>query len=263
MTETDTSDTLVQSVSRALEILNFLTDNSDGVALSKVCEGTLLNMSTAHRLLGTLIAHGYVRQEPATKEYFLGPQSLRLAHTALAQFDIRNEAIGPLRQLASEARELANMAVLNADYAIYILQVPAEERTIQMFTQIGARVPLHCSGVGKAMLAYMPEMRVQQILGDKALPAFTVNTITNMLRLRQELATVRECGYAVDDEEREEGVRCVSAPVFQADGQVRAAVSISGPSGRFPHARLHELGLRVRDAGLEISANLGYRPNSD
>jgi IclR family acetate operon transcriptional repressor len=132
-----------------------------------------------------------------------------------------------------------------------------------MFTQIGARVPLHCSGVGKAMLAYMPDARVQQLLGDKALPAFTVNTITNLLRMRQELARVRECGYAVDDEEREEGVRCVSAPIFQADGSVRAACSISGPSGRFPHSRLNELGLLVREAGLQISANLGYRPQAE
>jgi DNA-binding IclR family transcriptional regulator len=258
MTQTDATESLVQSVSRALEILDFLVEAPGGMSLSRICDGTGLNISTIHRLLGTLIAHGYVRQDISTKEYFLGPQSLRLAQSALGHFDIRNEGMGPLRQLAIEARELANLAVLSGNHVIYVAQVPAEERSIQMFTRLGARVPLHCSGVGKAILSFMPEARAWQLLGDRPLSTFTVNTITNTLKLRHELEATRQRGYAVDDEEREEGVRCVAAPIFNANGDVIAAISISGPAGRFPIARMEDLGVLVTNAAAQVSANLGY-----
>jgi DNA-binding IclR family transcriptional regulator len=259
MSQLETTQSLVQSVDRALEILDFLIETPGSASLSRICEGVSLNVSTGHRLLGTLIAHGYVRQDPLTKEYMVGPQSLRLAQTALSNFDIRDRAMEPLRDLAASARELANLAALNGDHAIYIAQVPAGERTIQMFTQLGALGPLYCSGVGKAMIAFMPETLVDRLVGNRILAAYTVNTITNILKLKQELQRVRECGYAVDDEEREEGVRCVAAPIFQSNGEVVAAISISGPSGRFPYSRLDELGNLVKQAAWRVSYNLGYR----
>jgi DNA-binding IclR family transcriptional regulator len=253
------TDTLVQSVNRALDILDFLIETSGGAPLSRICEGTGLNISTVHRLLATLIAHGYVRQDSGTKEYHLGPQSLRLAQSALGHFDIRSHAMDALRRLASEARELSNLAVLSGDHVIYIAQVPAEERSIQMFTQLGARVPLHCSGVGKAILAHLSETSVERLIGGRSLAAFTVKTITNSLALKNELEQIRLRGYAIDDEEREEGVRCLAAPVFQSSGEVIAAVSISGPSGRLPLEQLPKLGLMVRETALEVSRNMGYR----
>jgi IclR family acetate operon transcriptional repressor len=252
------SEAAVRSVIRALDLLDLLGQSQAGLGLTQISEQTGLNSSTVHRLLSTLAMRGYVRQDAGSKRYLLGPQSLHLSQTALSHFDIRNEALGPLRKLAMEARELANLALLADREAIYIAQAPAD-RGVQMFTSLGARVPLHCSGVGKAMLAFMPEAEAERLLQAASLPAFTVNTITNALRLQQELGLIRQAGYALDNEERELGVRCVAAPVFAADGRVTAAVSISGPSGRVTPERQDELSELVVAASREISERLGYR----
>lgn len=248
----------VRSVIRALEVLDLLGQSQIGLGLTQISEQTHLNSSTVHRLLTTLAARGYVRQDGASKKYLLGPQCLRLTQAALTHFDMRAEAIIPLRKLALEARELANLAQLSGFEAIYVAQAPAE-RNMQMFTTLGARVPLHCSGVGKVLLAYLPEADLQRVLERGSLSAYTAQTITNVLKLQEELALIRRRGYGVDNEERELGVRCVAAPVFGADGRVAAAVSISGPSGRVTLERQAELSLRVMVAGREISERLGYR----
>lgn len=260
MGPSDASSNTVRAVLRALDLLDVLAENPNGMTLTSLCEETNLNNSTAHRLLSTLVKRHYVRQDPLTKEYFLGVQTLYLGQTAQAHFDIRDEAIGPLRKLAAEVRELANIALLTDTQAVYIAQAPAEQRTVRMFTELGARVSLHCTGVGKAMMAFLPDDLVEHIVESRGLPEFTANTITNPLRLKEVLATVRENGYAVDDEEREVGVRCVAAPVFGATGNIAAAVSISGPSGRLTPDREHILSELVRQTAAEISRRLGYRP---
>ncbi len=242
-------------------MLELLAEFQHGATLSSLCDGAHLNGSTTHRLLATLAARGYVRQDPATKKYLLGPQTLHLGQAGLAQFDLRNIAHPHLRKLAHEANELANLVLLSETHAVYMAQVQAGQRTVQMFTQLGARVPLHCTGVGKAILAFLPEDEVEHLLASENLKAYTPYTITNVFLLREELEKIRQHGYAVDNEEREIGVRCIAAPVFQARGRVLAAVSLSGPAGRINPDRDEELGQLVQHAAERISSELGYQGN--
>lgn len=217
---------------------------------------TGLNASTAHRLLNTLLAQGYVRQDPESKKYLLGAESLRLGYAALSHFDIRDDSLAQLRQLSEKVHELVNLALFTGSEATYVAQVPAA-RPVHMFTQLGSRVPLHCTGVGKAILANLPENMASSFLNDQ-LPAYTDTTITTKADMLQELTLVRRRGYATDDEEREVGVRCLSAPIFRGDGQVVGAVSISGPSARLSQDRDVELSKYVRATAAVISGNLGY-----
>lgn len=256
-------DVLVQSVGRALELLTQIAGSPSGVSLSRLSEATGMNMSTAHRLLGTLIAYGYVYQNGVSKEYCLGTQSFRLGQSAATNMDVRVHAMDVMRDLSEQTNEVCNLALLRDNVAVYIAQVQAEERAVQMFTKLGAAVPLYCTGVGKAMLAHMGQEAVEQYLQTTSLQAHTVYTIANPLRMRQELERIREVGYALDNEENEEGVRCVAAPIFQADGQVIAAISMSAPSGRFPMSRTDEFGSLAQAAGMLISSRLGYTAKAD
>lgn len=260
MVDTVANAGTVRAVTRALRLLDFLGNSQSGLALTQLSEETHLNSSTAHRLLSTMIGLGYVRQDPRSKKYLLGPSVLHLGQVALAHFDIRSEALGPLRWLAAEVKELANLALLTGNEATYVAQAPGD-RFARMFTSLGARVPLYCTGVGKAIMAFMPPAELQAVLNTDPLNAYTVNTITNVLSLRHELEMVRQQMYAVDNEEREVGIRCVAAPIFGPDGAVIAAISVSGPSGRITPARDEEIGRVVKLAATEISDHFGYRPD--
>lgn len=258
-TTTSAPPDVVQSVGRALELLTQIASSPSGISLSRLSETTGMNMSTAHRLLGTLIAYGYVYQNAMTKEYCLGTQSFRLGQSAATNMDVRVHAMDSMRELSEQTNEVCNLALLRDEMAVYIAQVQAEDRAVQMFTRLGVAVPLYCTGVGKALLAHMPPSAVEHYLATTPMQARTVSTIVNPLRMRMELERIRVDGYALDNEENEEGVRCVAAPIFQADGTISAAVSVSAPSGRFPLSRTDELGALVREAGLAISVRLGYR----
>lgn len=230
-----------------------------GLGVLELAEKTGLNGSTVHRLLGTLLEQGYVRQDTGSKKYLLGPQSLRLGYAALSHFDIRNDSLDLLRELAENVQELANLALLTGNEATYVAQVPTPG-PVQMFTQFGSRVPLHCTGVGKAILAYLPEKEVHKLLdADRSsFSSFTKNTITSLAAMEIELQTIRKRGYAVDNEEREIGVRCVAAPVFGPGGNVVGAVSVSGPSARVSAEREPEFANYVMASAREISERLGY-----
>ncbi len=249
---------MVQSVERALAILDALAGTASGLGLTEVCGRVGLHTSTAYRLLATLAARGYVRQDRDRRVYRLGLHLLHIGEAARGQCDLREEAVGRLEALARRAGELANLVIPSGQRAIYIAQAqPPTRHPVRMFTQLGAWVPLHCTAVGKAIIAHWPAEEVEQVLRD-GLPAYTANTITNPLRLQRELDEVRRLGYAVDDEERELGVRCLASPVRDADGHVVAALSISGPSGRVTPDRLAELGEMVRQAAAQLSERLGY-----
>ncbi len=252
----------VQSVERALALIDLLAREQGGLTLTEICQLAGLHTSTAYRLLATLAAHGFVRRDPERRTYRLGLHLLHLGEAARAQCDLREEAAGTLQSLAHRTRELANLVVPSGNRAIYISQAHAQsELTVRMFTQVGAWVPLHCTAVGKAIIAHWPDEDLEQLTRE-GLPAHTPNTITSPERLQSELAAIRQRGYAIDDEEREVGVRCIASPVFDAEGQVVAALSISGPAGRVTPDRFAELGETVREAAARLSERLGFSGHS-
>jgi DNA-binding IclR family transcriptional regulator len=250
---------LTQSVERAIALLAIIAENDTRIGLSELAERAGLHSSTAHRLLATLIAHSYVYQDQNDKTYSLGPALIRLGEAARSQIDIIAIARDQLNELAERVGELVNLVVLEGDQAMYVYQSQGRpDSVVRMFTRIGALVPLHCTGVGKAMLAHLPEDKREQVF-EKGFKAYTKNTITNELKLLSELEIIRERGYATDLEEREVGVHCVATPILDSTGQAIAAVSVSGPAGRVTADRLPELGALVRETAGWVSMKLGYR----
>jgi IclR family transcriptional regulator, acetate operon repressor len=228
----------VQSLERALDILEHLSRSKSELGVSEIGPAVKLANGTAHRLLATLVRRGYARQNPETRKYTLGIKALALA------INVRDQ-LGPvarpfLRELTEISQESSNLAALERNSVVYLEQVSAP-RMVRMFTEPGNRVPLHSCATGKVLLAYQSEQTIDSIIRQTGLPRFTPHTITDEQELKEELPRIREQGYAVDSEEMEEGVRCLAVPVFGADGRVLAAMSLSGPAGRLGQDRLEEL----------------------
>ena len=237
----------MQSVERALSLLESLADLGQEVGVSELRTATGLPFGTIHRLLGTLVLHGYVRQNPQTHKYTLGPRLLRLGDAAGRHFG------GWVRPFLTELMEIsgesANLVMLDGDHAVYVAQVPSRKHSVRMFTEVGRRVMPHSTAVGKVLLAFRPRPAVEALLERTGLPPRTPRTITDRDRFLGELDAVARQGYAVDDGEEEIGVRCLAVPVFGVGDGV-AAVSVSAPEGRL-HREDHE---RLLPEMLRISA---------
>ncbi len=219
----------VQSLHRSLDLVAALEAagaHGGHLPLAELAEAAGIPAATAHRLLRTLVERGYVRQRP-DRRYALGFRLVPLGSTATAL--LGEVAQGVLADLVDELGETANLAVLAGPRAEYVAQVPGRY-AMRMFTQVGHRVALHCTGVGKALLAQLDDSAVAAVAAREGLPGHTAHTLTTLPELRAALALVRERGFAEDHQEQELGVRCVAVPVGGAG--VGMAVSVSGPLTR-------------------------------
>ncbi|MBX6394364.1 MAG: IclR family transcriptional regulator [Alicyclobacillaceae bacterium] len=251
-------DDTVKSVDRALRILEQVSRYKEGVGITELAADVDMYKSTVHRLLTTLLNRGYVEQDVKTGRYKLGYKILEMASRLLGNLDIRKEARPYLEDLANYTNEVVHLVVLDHGEAVYIEKVEGSE-TIRMHSRVGARAPVHCTGVGKAILAFLPEEEVLEIIDKHGLEPHTPYTITEWPRLRDELQRVRESGFAVDWEENELGIVCVAAPIWDHTGRVCAAVSVSAPKMRMSEERMRDLAVRVKQAGLAVSSRLGYQ----
>jgi IclR family acetate operon transcriptional repressor len=241
---------LVQSVARSLEILETLAGAQE-LGLVEIAARTDLRPSTAHRLLGTLVARGYAVRS-ATGRYRLGHKLAELAGAAGERTDrLRALARPYLAAVQRETGETANLSVLVVPDSVYIDQVDGN-RAMRMLARIGAAVPAHASAAGKAMLAYAPPGSLHEPLA-----ALTENTITTLAALERALDGVRTRGYAVDDEEHEPGVGCVAAPVFDHRRGGLAALSVSAPIQRIRSGGPARLGALLAEQAAALSSALG------
>jgi IclR family acetate operon transcriptional repressor len=216
----------VQSLERCFDLLEIMADNGGVTTLSQLATTSGLPLPTIHRLIRTLVNAGYVRQDPS-RRYALGPRLIRLGESAtrlLSQW-----ALPALTTLVDRVGETANLAVLDGDQVVYVAQVPSRH-SMRMFTEVGRRVLPHAAGVGKALLAQLPDDQVRALISRTGMPAYTEHTITTPDALFGQLDVIRERGYSVDDGEQEVGVRCVAVHV--AATAALTAISISGPSAR-------------------------------
>lgn len=216
-----------------------------------------LNVTTIHRILGQLDSLGYVQKDPRTKEYRLGLKCLELGGAVLNQMDLPEIARPHLHALAKQTGETVHLMIPDQGQGVYVAKVESR-RNIKMVSRIGRRSYLHCTALGKAILAYTPEEEVDRIIERHGLPRFTSKTLTNSMLLKGELIQVRQQGYAVDDEEEEVGVRCVGAPIFDHRGVVAGAVSVAGLVLHISWERIEELAPKVKAAAHAISTELGY-----
>ena len=245
----------VQSIERALDLLEYLAHCGGWSGISELSTATGQPVATVHRLLMTLMTREYVVRDARTRRYSLGPAFSMLVNTTL-QTPNWNEIATPfLRELVEISGETANLAVMERDKAVYVAQAQSL-RMVRMFTELGNRVPLHNTGCGKVLLAYQPESVIRSIIAEAGLPAYTDTTITQPEQLLQEFAGIRTNGYAIDNGEQEEGVRCLSVPVYGVGDKVVAAISISGPASRLDSSRITALVPHLKRVSNKLSSEL-------
>ena len=250
MTETRAVESSgVQSVHRALDVLEALAAAGGTASLTDLAAACGLPVPTLHRLASTLADRGYLRQAP-NRRYSLGSRLVPLGTDAHALLGER--ALPVLRGLAELTGESANLAVLTQGRAEYVAQAPGRH-TMRTFTEVGNRVALHCTGVGKALLAALAPAHAARLLGTAPLEARTAATLTDPAAVRAEVALIRERGYALDEGEMEVGVRCVAVGM---PGAAPMAVSVSGPAARMTDDRITPLVAALREATTRLRDHL-------
>jgi DNA-binding IclR family transcriptional regulator len=247
---------LSQTVLKALDILECIALAEQPLSAAEVAKLCALSRPTAYRLICTLAARGYVVEDDAT-HYRLGIQTLSLSQNVLDSLDLPELAQPYLRQLSDVTNETAYLSMLDDVTIVYVGKAESSQ-SLRTNTKIGSRNRLHCSSMGKAILAFLPENDRITLLAQLELITKTRNTITDRAVLSEHLTTIRAQKFAIDDEESEDGVRCVGAPIFDRTGRVFAAISVSGPAYRLSLPRLVALSDLVIETANAISARLGH-----
>lgn len=244
------------TVAKALGIIEALAPETDrGLTLGDLSLRVGLPKSTVHRYLATLLELGLAQRSDSDR-FRLGIKVVELAGVYLATSDLRRESQAILDALSERTNETVHLAVRSEADVVYIAKVESRH-AVRMYSYIGARLPMYCTALGKAMLAFGPADWLRETL-ERGLAARTPHTIASPAALEADLATIRRRGYSIDNEENEIGVRCVGAPVFDFSGAVIAAISLSGPTDRVDRKRAAGLGPVVRDAARSISQRMGY-----
>lgn len=249
----------VQSVERALNIIEALAEYEVPVHLGDLAEKVKLKPSTVHRLLNTLIIKGFVDQDENSR-YKLSMKLFHIGQSATYSMNIKKIAAPNMLELLDACNETVNLAVLDHGEVVYIDQLESNNIVIvKMFARIGNHGPAYCTGSGKVLLADLSKEELQRYISRTTFEKFTGDTITDPAMLIKELARVRIEGYALDLGERDEGVRCVAVPIKDHEGKVVAALSVSGPSMRMTASYINnELITIVKSLAAKISAKLGY-----
>ncbi|MET8815474.1 IclR family transcriptional regulator [Streptomyces sp. NPDC004549] len=245
----------VQSVDRAVSVLEILARHGEA-GVTEIADELDVHKSTAFRLLGVLENRGLVAQAKDRGKYYLGAGVLRLAGAAAVRLDISQEGVPVCREVADELGETVNIAVLDDDAAVNIMQARGTA-SVTAQNWLGRRSPLHATSSGKVLLAHLPPTLREGLLA-RPLHRFTERTVTGAAMLRAELEAVVEQGYAMTVEELELGLAAVAAPVRSHDGKVIGAITVSGPVYRLNADRLPEVAKRAVAAGAELSRRMGY-----
>src|SRR3954449_10129361 len=247
----------VQSLERALDLLEALATAGE-LGVSDLAAKTGLVPSTAHRLLGTLVARGYAAQSPNSGRYLLGYKLLELTSGLQDRLGRLRPAARPhLEAIQAETGETTNLVVLEGRDVVYVDSVSGN-RIVRLFTEIGRAIPAHTSGAGKALLAWRDPADVEALLGPGPFHAATPRTLTSLDALQEDFMRIRRRGYSTDNEEHELGVACVATPIFDPAGLPLAAISISGPTSRILHAATADIAGVLREHAQEVSTALGH-----
>lgn len=257
--KTEGSPYKVQVLDRALAALDVLASRPQEYSLVELCNELKLHKSTVHRLMMVLEQHRLVGKNPDTGRYRLGLKLFEYGSKAIGSLDLRRHAKPYLTRLLQEIDETVHLCILD-DGQVFYLDKVEPQRSVRMACTVGSRAPAYCTAVGKAMLAELPDAEVSQVIRRWGLKGITKYTITTASALKAELRSVRMRGYAIDNEEKEEGLRCIGAAVRGHAGKLIAAMSVSGPAFRVTRERIPEIGQIVTRAAADLSEELGYQP---
>jgi len=245
----------VRSVERAADLLEVLMSADNPVSLSDLSQTVDLHPSTAHRLLATLGKRKFVYQDPDTKLYSPGVK-LMYPVPGLRQYYVLVNLVTPiLRDIAQSAGEGASLAILSGNHGMVVAKA-ASDRSVDVSLRNGVLVPLHCTAVGKAILAHLSPENARRIFQAEGLPPSTPNTIVDLERMVAELVKIRKEGYAIDNEEWETGIRCVAVPVFSASSEIFGAISVSGPAGRMTPEIIERIANVIQVSASKLSEKL-------
>ena len=247
----------IKVLNKSLSILEILLQQGSAMNMTEISERLEIYPSTIHRILDTLKYRGYVEQDPHTQKYQLGMKALELGMAKLHQMDLIREATPYLKELVKQCNETVHLGVLEAGEVLYLAKEESSQ-TIRMISYVGKRAPLHCTALGKVLLAHLSAEERKKILREKVLPRLTENTFTDKRELEKELDKVREQGFAFDREENEKDVRCVATPIRNYQGEVIAAISISSPVFRIDKNTQDNLKEALIETSEKISMRLGY-----
>ena len=253
-----TSTYKVQVLDRAFSVLDVLADNGGEMGAAQLVAHLGLNKTTVHRLLAILQERRYLERNAANGKYRLGWRLHELGALAVSGVDLFDAARPCIERLVKATGETAHLGILRGDEVISLVNVEGS-RTVRTPSTVGGRYPSHCTSIGKAILAHLPEAARTRLIENIQFRSFTRHTCIDAENLRKDLDAVRRRGYAIDNEEIEEGLRCVGAPVWDHNEQVAAGISIAGPAYRVGGAHLPKLIQAVMAAAKDLSAALGSR----
>ncbi|HIC89965.1 MAG TPA: IclR family transcriptional regulator [Anaerolineae bacterium] len=245
------------AVERALILLRYIVDSPDGLSIREASRSLGYSPATVQKLINALKAQGYVVQDKLTGRYHLGVEAVQLGLAALSRLEIRRIAHPHLEALSRETGETAFLGIARDDHAIYIDKVVSTQ-PVRMDAPLGVNRPYNCTAVGKALLAAMPDEKLEQLAADGAFERRTERSICEVDALRAEIERVRKQGWAQDDEEYIPGVGCIAVPVRDHEGRVIAAVTVSGPASRIKE-KLGRIVAQVKARAASISGEMGYR----
>lgn len=249
----------IQSVARALQVLEFLAGAAEPQSLAEISAGTGLNASTCHHLLATLGARGYVVQNPRSRGYALGNKIFELSEARARQFNVVEAAMPTLRALNRSTGEAVHLAVLQGRELVTVAKLDSLHAVKVDSGFVGKSNAAHATALGKAILAWLPESELKAIIDAQGMTRFTGNTIGDLETLRAQLALVRRHGFAEDREEFQPGVICIGAAIRNYTGAVIASLSCSIPTMRASEETTAAVRERVRAAAFELSQALGSR----
>jgi DNA-binding IclR family transcriptional regulator len=248
----------VQAIDRAVQILQCFSEKRPELKLAQISDELGLNKSTVHGIISTLKFHGLIEQDEETQKYRLGVYLMHLGDLVSRSIDVVGIARPYITDICNVVEETVHLATLDDLEVVYIDKIESTQ-SMRIFSARGARNPAYCTGVGKAMLAYLDPNVLTKLLENKVLESLTPKTITDKNELVKELATIRERGFSFDDEENNIGLTCVAAPVFDHMGRAKYGISISGPTARMNEGKIQESIHIITTTAKEISSKLGYK----
>ncbi len=252
------SSYIIQSVTNALDLLEEFRDDEPELGVTELSKRLGLHKNNVFRLLATLESRGYMEQNKVTDNYRLGLRVLELGQIFIKHMGLLKMARPILDEVVEKCNETAYLGLIRDNRVVYVDVVEAN-RPVRVVSRVGVGLPIYCSAVGKVQIAFESDDEVERALAGDDLISFTPKTIVDRKVLANHLKKVHEQGYAIDDEEYDEGIRCVGVPIFDYTRRVVAGVSISGPSYRFTDERLEkELIPLAKEAGEKLSQKLGF-----
>ncbi|MCF6092417.1 IclR family transcriptional regulator [Microaerobacter geothermalis] len=248
---------IIQAVDRALRILDLFDENETELKITDISQRINLHKSTVHSLLKTLQIHGYIQQNPENGKYKLGMKLFERGSFVIYGLDVRKIAKPYLMDLSMNTGQTTHLVILDGKEGVYIDKVEGPQAVV-LYSRIGRRIPVHCSAVGKALVAFRKKEEIESILKDYVYQKSTENTISNEKDFLDELEKVRQVGYAVDNQENEPDVRCIAVPIRDHSGAPIAAISMSTLVSRVDDQKLEGFIGMLMEVGNEISRQMGY-----